>query len=53
MKTEVKKLRDYDIDLEDEVTLITYNCHHHEILYVKNKNSKPRIKEIGVGLVQI
>lgn len=44
MKTEVKKLRDYDIDLEDEVTLITYNCHHHEILYVKNKNSKPRIK---------
>lgn len=44
MKTEVKKLKGYDIDLKDEVTLITYNSHNHEILYVKNRNTKPRIK---------
>lgn len=44
MKTEVKRLKGYDIDLKDEVTLITYNSYNHYILYVKNKNTKCRIK---------
>lgn len=44
MRTEIKKLKDYDIDLRDEVTLITYNSWLKEILYVKNKNSKCRVK---------
>ncbi|MCI8446357.1 MAG: hypothetical protein HFH31_02555, partial [Bacilli bacterium] len=44
MKTEVKRLKGYDIDLKDEVTLITYNSYNHDILYVKNKNTKCRIK---------
>lgn len=44
MRTEIKKLKDYDIGLREEVTLITYNSWLKEILYVKNKNNKCRIK---------
>ena len=41
---DIKKLKDYDIGLKEEVTLITYNFWLKEILYVKNKNNKGRIK---------
>ena len=44
MRTEIKKLKDYNIGLREEVTLITYNSWLKEILYVKNKNNKCRIK---------
>ena len=52
MRTEIKKLKDYDIDLKDEVTLITYNSHLKEILYVKNKNTKARIKLLANHMYQ-
>lgn len=52
MKTEVKRLKDYDIDLKDEVTLITYNTHNHDILYVKNKNTRCRVKLLPNGMYQ-
>lgn len=44
MRIDIKKLKDYDIDLKEDVTLITYNSWLKEILYVKNKNNKGRIK---------
>lgn len=44
MRIDVKKLKDYNIDLREDVTLITYNSWLKEILYVKNKNNKCRIK---------
>ena len=44
MRTEIKKLKDYDIGLREEVTLITYNSWLKDILYVKNKNNRCRIK---------
>lgn len=52
MKTEVKKLKGYDIDLREEVTLITYNPWLKEILYVKNKNTKCRVKRLPNHMFQ-
>lgn len=52
MKTEIKKLKDYDIDLRDDVTLVTYSPWLKEILYVKNKNNKGRIKLLPGGKYQ-
>lgn len=46
MKTEIRKLKGYDIGLRDEVKLITYNPWLQDILYVKNKNNKCRIKRL-------
>lgn len=52
MRTEIKKLKDYDIDLRDEVTLITYNSWLKEILYAKNKNNKCRVKLLPNNMYQ-
>lgn len=52
MRIDVKKLKDYNIDLEEDVTLITYNSWLKEILYVKNKNNKGRIKLLPGGKYQ-
>ena len=50
MRTDIKKLKDYNIGLKEEVTLITYNFWLKEILYVKNKNNKGRIKLLPNGM---
>lgn len=52
MNTKINRLKDYDINPRDEVTLITYNSWLKEILYVKNKNSKGRIKLLPGGKYQ-
>lgn len=52
MKIDIKKIKEYDIDLKDEVTLITYNSWLYELLYVKNKNNKGRIKLLPGGKYQ-
>ncbi|MBE6161826.1 MAG: hypothetical protein E7158_06380, partial [Firmicutes bacterium] len=50
MKININKLDSYDINPRDEVTLITYNSWLKEILYVKNKNTKGRIKLLPGGM---
>ena len=50
MKIDINKISSYDIDPKDEVTLITYNKWLKEILYVKNKNTKGRIKLLPGGM---
>ena len=50
MKININRLNDYDINLRDDVTLITYNSWLKEILYVKNKNNKGRIKLLPGGM---
>lgn len=52
MKININKLDSYDINPRDEVTLITYNSWLKEILYVKNKNTKGRIKLLPGGKYQ-
>ena len=52
MKIDINKISSYDIDPKDEVTLITYNKWLKEILYVKNKNTKGRIKLLPGGMYQ-
>lgn len=53
MKIDINKISSYDIDPKDEVTLITYNKWLKEILYVKNKNTKGRIKLLPGGMYRI
>ena len=50
MKININKLDSYDINPRDEVTLVTYNSWLKEILYVKNKNTKGRIKLLPGGM---
>ncbi len=52
MKIDINRLKEYDIDLKEEVTLITYNSWLKEILYVKNKNTKCRVKRLPNNMYQ-